>query len=113
MSRLHSCEPCDFWYFTFCSFGCRYSGILAGMTRAHLRTTVSDEPQKNDAKNLKKNPRGGRAASSLEACETERPVPENHTSTYLRYIRVLGGYTERRCVHSLVKSVVLTFTLPS
>jgi len=28
------------------------------MTRAHLRTTVSDEPQKNDAKNLKKNPRG-------------------------------------------------------
>jgi hypothetical protein len=53
------------------------------------------------------------AAGRLEACETERPVPENHTSTYLRYIRVLGGYTERRCVHSLVKSVVLTFTLPS
>ncbi len=45
MSRLHSCERATFGILRFARSAAG-TGILAGMTRAHLRTTVRDEPQR-------------------------------------------------------------------
>ena len=69
--------------FTFRSFGCRYmrTGILAGMTRAHLRTGATqlwrDDANRERTRGRRGGGAGGLRASSLEACEPNDTNPRS------------------------------------